>query len=98
VGYEVCGIARTVDEAVALGRLHRPDLAVIDMRLADGGSGSDIPARLSDLGPLGVLYATRDSGKIMLSAADGDACLTKPYSTAALVRARRRPAQPRRRE
>jgi len=39
-GYEVCGIARTVPEAVALGRQHRPDLAVIDLRLADGGLGT----------------------------------------------------------
>ena len=35
-GYEVCGIARTVDKAVALARLRPPDLAVIDLRLADG--------------------------------------------------------------
>ena len=86
-GYEVCGIARTVAEAVALGRLHRPDLAVIDMRLADGDSGTDIPAQLSDLGRLGVLYATGNASKVMLAAAVGDACLTKPYSSAALVRA-----------
>ena len=84
-GYQVCGIARTV--AVALGRLHKPDLAIIDMRLADGGSGTEIAAQLKDLGRLGVLYATGNSAKIMLSAADGDACLSKPYSTAALVRA-----------
>ena len=38
-GYEVCGIARTVDEAVALADLHKPDLAVLDFRLADGGYG-----------------------------------------------------------
>jgi two-component system, response regulator PdtaR len=86
-GYEVCGIARTVADGVALGRLHKPDLAIIDMRLADGGSGTEIAAQLKDIGRLGVLYATGNSAKIMLSAADGDACLSKPYSTAALVRA-----------
>ena len=57
------------------------------MRLADGGSGTEIPTRLSDLGRLGVLYATGNSAKLMLSAADGDACLIKPYSAAALVHA-----------
>lgn len=36
-GYEVCGIARTVAEAVALGSLNRPDLAVLDLRLAESG-------------------------------------------------------------
>jgi len=45
-GYEVCGIARTVTEAVALIRRHKPDLAVIDVRLADDDLGTDI-------GPIG---------------------------------------------
>ena len=34
--YEVCGIARNVTETVTLARRHKPDLAVIDVRLADG--------------------------------------------------------------
>src|SRR5476651_650530 len=74
-GYEVCGIARTVAEAVALGRLHKPDLAVIDLRLADGGLGTEIPAQLGALGRPGVLYASGNISHVMLTAADGDACL-----------------------
>jgi CheY-like chemotaxis protein len=85
-GYQVCGIARTVAQAVSLGRLHRPDLAVIDLRLAEGGLGTEVAAQLGALGRLGVLYATGNSAKLMLSAADGDACLSKPYTSAALVR------------
>ena len=57
-GYEVCGIARTVAEGVELGRRHKPDLAVLDRRLADGGLGTEIAAQLSDLNHLGVLYVT----------------------------------------
>ena len=45
-GYEVCGIARNVADAVALARSHKPDLAVIDVRLADGDLGTEIPAHL----------------------------------------------------
>jgi CheY-like chemotaxis protein len=52
-GYEVCGIARKVAEAVALGQHHKPDLAVLDLRLADGGLGTEIAARLLPLGRLG---------------------------------------------
>ncbi|HVA12142.1 MAG TPA: response regulator [Stellaceae bacterium] len=85
-GYEVCGIARTVDAAIALGRTHKPDLALIDLRLADGGLGSDIPAQLSALGRFGVLYATGNIAGAMLTAADGHACLAKPYRTADLLR------------
>ena len=85
-GYEVCGIARTVAEAVELGRLHKPDLALIDLRLADGGLGNEIAAQLRALGKLGVLYATGNAMLLAQTAAEGDACLVKPYSSAALVR------------
>jgi len=78
-GYEVCGIARTVAEAVALGRRHKPDLAVIDLRLADGGLGTEIAAQLGARGKLGVLYATGNISHVMLTTADGHACLAKPY-------------------
>lgn len=85
-GYEVCGMARTVAEAVALGRRHKPDLAVIDLRLADGGLGTQIAAQLGDLGRLGVLYASANISQVVLSADDGDACLSKPYRSIDLVR------------
>jgi DNA-binding response OmpR family regulator len=85
-GYEVCGIARTVAEGVALGRLHMPDLAVIDLRLADGGLGTAIASQLGALGRLGVLYATGNISHVLLTAANGDACLAKPYRSADLVR------------
>jgi CheY-like chemotaxis protein len=85
-GYEVCGIGRTVAEAVALGRHHKPDLAVIDMRLADGGLGTDVAAQLAALGRPGILYATGNMSSVVLTAADGDACLAKPYRDSDLLR------------
>ena len=85
-GYEVCGIARTVAEAVALCRLHEPDLAVIDLRLADGGLGTEIAAQLGGVGRLGVLYASGNALHVMLTAADGHASLAKPYRSADLLR------------
>ncbi|TBW35819.1 response regulator [Siculibacillus lacustris] len=85
-GYEVCGIARTVEDAAALGRLHQPDLAVIDVRLAGGGLGIDIPERWADLDRIGILYATGNPIFLMQSGAVGDACLTKPYNGADLQR------------
>ena len=86
-GYEVCGIARTVAEAVTLGRRHLPDLAIIDCRLADEGLGTDVAAQLVDLKDLGILYATGNISSVTLKAARGQACLAKPYSAAELVRA-----------
>ena len=85
-GYEVCGIARTVAAAVALGRLHKPDLAIIDLRLADGGIGTDIPAQFSGLDRCGILYATGNVARLVSANADGDACLAKPYRAVDLLR------------
>ena len=86
-GYEVCGIARTVDEAVALDERHKPDLAILDVRLADGGLGTDVSARLTRNGRPGILYATGNTDQFDLTQTDGDACLSKPYRPADIVRA-----------
>jgi DNA-binding response OmpR family regulator len=85
-GYEVCGIARTVPEGIALAQRHRPDLAIIDMRLADDGLGTEIAAELVTLGKPGVLFATGNSSTVMLTAADGHACIGKPYRFPDLLR------------
>ena len=77
-GYKVCGIARTVDEAVALGKHCKPNLALLDLRLADNGLGTEVAARLAPFGRLGVLYATGNMAHVVLTAANGDACLAKP--------------------
>ncbi len=87
-GYEVCGIARNVEQAVVLCELHLPDLAVLDVRLAKGDRGPEIARRLSSKGKIGVLYATGDDARIStLTFADGEASITKPYRTVDVVRA-----------
>lgn len=87
-GYEVCGIARTVDEAVALAELHHPDLAVFDVRLAGGGRGTEIARRLNGSGTLGILYATgEDARRSTLTLADGIAAIAKPYRVEDVVSA-----------
>lgn len=86
-GFEVCGMAATVTEAIDLCNQCRPDLAVIDMRLADGGRGTEVVAGLGARHNLGVLYATGNAGHTGLTASDGDAYITKPYQAADIVRA-----------
>jgi DNA-binding response OmpR family regulator len=85
-GYEVCGIARTVAQAVALGRRHLPDLAIIDMRLAEGGLGSEVAAQLTDLERLGILYVTGNISSVDQQNSHGHGCLAKPYLFADLMR------------
>lgn len=86
-GFEVCGIARTVDEAVALGEQHKPDLAILDVRLAKGGYGQEIARRLKVGSPLGVLYATGEGHKNTLGRSDDEAVIAKPYRMEAVARA-----------
>jgi DNA-binding response OmpR family regulator len=83
-GYEVSGIARTVAEAVALARRTRPDLVMLDLRLADGGLGTEVAAQLLGIGRPGILYVTGNMSQVALT--DGDACLAKPYRPVDLVR------------
>ena len=86
-GFDVCGIAGTVEDAVALGQLHKPDLALLDYRLAEGGLGTEVATRLLAIGNVGILYATGNSTTGALKDADGDASLGKPYRAEDLIRA-----------
>ena len=83
-GYEVSGIARTVAEAVALARHSPPDLVILDLRLADGGLGTEVAAQLPALDRPGILYVTGNMSQLELTC--GDACLAKPYRGVDLLR------------
>jgi DNA-binding response OmpR family regulator len=86
-GYEVCGIARTVKQGIELGDRCKPDFAVLDIRLADGGLGTDIAARLHSRHGVGILYASGNSSHMGLTKDDGEALLHKPYRAGDVVRA-----------
>jgi DNA-binding response OmpR family regulator len=85
-GYDVCGIGRTVAEALALARRHQPDLAIVDVRLADGDLGTQIAAGLTDLRHLGILYVTGNVAAVSSNDVHGHACLAKPYRPGDLLR------------
>jgi DNA-binding response OmpR family regulator len=83
-GYEVSGIARTVTDAVALARRCSPDLVILDLRLADGGLGTEVAAQLPAFGRPGILYVTGNMSQVVLT--HGNACLAKPYRSVDLLR------------
>ena len=72
-GYEVCGLARTVAEAVSLADLHKPDLAVFDFRLAQGEYGSQIRPLLKEKNSIGILFASGDPLENKMTKSDADA-------------------------
>lgn len=88
-GYEVCGIAGTVEEAIALGEAHHPDLGVIDLRLAGGRFGTEVAAALRGRHKFGVLYATGNPEHAALRGAEGEGYIGKPYTSKAILAALR---------
>jgi CheY-like chemotaxis protein len=85
-GFDVCGIARTVTQGLALAQLHQPDIAILDLRLAFGGFGTEIAAGLDRKAGLGILYATGNAHQFVLTKNDGDACLDKPFRPDDVIR------------
>jgi len=86
-GYAVCGIASAVQDGLAMYHEHKPDLLIVDLRLAHGDLGTTLVAQLAPTPGLGILYVTASGCEIELSTDNGDACLTKPYSATDLLRA-----------
>lgn len=84
--YVVCGIASTTAEAVALAMWHKPNVVILDQRLAGYGLGTDIAATLGALPDMGILYATGNVANVMKTATHGHACIAKPYRLDDLVR------------
>ncbi|WP_244919954.1 response regulator [Rhizobium grahamii] len=88
-GFEVTGIAVTADEAISMAGSDRPDLAIMDIRLA--GRKDGVHAAIELFTKLGVrsIYAsahadakTRERG----SAASPLGWLQKPYSAEAVIK------------
>ena len=86
-GLTVLARARTADETVAAVRKHRPDLVLLDVRLAGGSSGIEAAERLAPEGRRCVFFsgaldaATRER----LHALDPIAVLSKPLLTSQLL-------------
>jgi hypothetical protein len=57
---------------------------MLDLRLADGGLGTEVAAQLRASGKPGILYITGNMSQVALT--DGDGCLAKPYRSVDLLR------------
>ena len=86
-GYEVCGVAESASAALALAVDHRPDLAVVDVRLMGDRDGIDTAVELVRLQPIRILYATANCNDVKRRAKVGDGCLSKPYRVEWLIAA-----------
>ncbi|HVJ54149.1 MAG TPA: response regulator [Aliidongia sp.] len=88
-GYEICGVVPTVAKGIELAERHQPDLAVIDLRLANHDDGRELAVALNRSRRVGIVFATGNLDLDQLAGGPGDICLQKPYRPADVVEALR---------
>lgn len=86
-GYDVCGIARTASEAVSLAEIHRPDVALMDVALADGSSGLLAASEISGRLGIPVVVCSAHATATDAYAAGASGFLIKPFGIDALAKA-----------
>lgn len=84
--YEICAVTATGEESMTLAKLHKPDIIILDQRLAGYDLGTDVAARLTTSPSIAILYVTANSANVMEIATNGHACLGKPYRLDDLLR------------
>jgi DNA-binding response OmpR family regulator len=83
-GHVVIGAAATETAAIALVDAARPDLALVDIRLRNGDSGTAVARRLHRRGiPALFISAQTDEARANRDSALG--CLGKPYSARTML-------------
>lgn len=89
MGHRITGIARTRDEAVALGKADVPDLILADIQLADNSSGIDaVNDLLGELGSRPVIFITAFPERLLTGDKPEPAFLiSKPYTEDQVVSA-----------
>ena len=83
MGYEVVGIADDVASATSEAERTRPQLAFVDIQLAQGDSGLDAAAELRKRGVVCIFLTGNPPGGPRPDLALG--CLPKPFSDAGLA-------------
>ncbi|WP_192499323.1 response regulator [Skermanella pratensis] len=85
--YTVCGLARTRTEALRLAEEHRPDLVVMDVRLADGSDGIAAARELRQRFNIGALMISGQIDAAQAEEAEAEIFLRKPFEPRQLRRA-----------
>jgi DNA-binding NarL/FixJ family response regulator len=87
VGYEVVGVVARVSDALCLAENTRPDLAVVDVRLAGDRDGIEGAQLLQQLGIRTIFMTAEGDGETRqrASVADPAGFLLKPVQSSQLV-------------
>jgi DNA-binding response OmpR family regulator len=84
-GYQVCGLAATARDAVALAEQHRPNLALVDVNLARGSNGLEAVATLKEQLGIPAIVVTGHGTTKDAKNAGALGCLTKPFHPESLL-------------
>jgi len=80
LGHDVVGIAASSADPLALGRELKPDLAFVDIHLADGPTGIDVARQLAFEREVTVLFMTANAKRIPEDFAGAWGVIAKPYT------------------
>nr|WP_246179660.1 response regulator [Microvirga thermotolerans] len=80
VGHDVVGIAASSADALRLARDLKPDLAFVDIHLADGPTGVDVARHLAARLDVAVLFMTANAKRIPEDFAGALGVIAKPYT------------------
>jgi CheY-like chemotaxis protein len=86
-GHEVVGIAATAIEAIEIGRAETPELALMDVSLADGSNGVDAAGRLKGEFGIPSVFITATLPDRPEVRHNGIGHLSKPFTEEEVVRA-----------
>ncbi|MBO9576333.1 MAG: response regulator [Sphingobium sp.] len=89
IGFDVCGMAATAEDAVRLAQEHRPDLVLMDMRLDGPGDGVDAALAIHETVGSRVIFVTGSREDATIERINEDhplATLFKPVSSIQLRR------------
>jgi CheY-like chemotaxis protein len=80
LGHDVVGMAASSGEALSLGQELKPDLAFVDIHLADGPTGVDVARQLAAQHQVTVLFMTANTKRIPEDFAGAWGVIAKPYT------------------
>jgi CheY-like chemotaxis protein len=84
IGYQICDVASTASEAVRMAEQHRPELILMDIRLARGSSGIDAVRTIRDSLDIPSIFVTVHDNAVTIGqamAAWSLGFVTKPYTS-----------------
>ena len=83
-GHLVVGTAMTAGEAIAQIERTRPELVLIDLRLADGSSGLEVAQAIRDRDGITAAFMTANARQLSEEMEGATAVIAKPFSETVL--------------